>query len=130
MHNYLPVKTADYNYTLNIPSQVSMPITGDKTQKMRKYDDGSISVVSASNQSFFEIDLQWSYIKDSNRSIIMDLWHNQNKANGIEKTFYWYNVFDTETYVVRFINPLKTVFYPANKVEISTLTLRIEGKRS
>jgi len=129
MYRYLSTKTADYNYTLNIPSQVSLPITGDKTQHVRKYDDGGISVVTASNKSFFEIQLQWSHIKPAAHAVIMDLWHSPQKANGMARTFYWLNPKDSKNYTVRFLSPLSTVEKPGKVTGISTITLRIEGNK-
>ena len=76
MYRYLTAKTADYDYTLDIPSQVSLPQSGDKNQVIHDFDDYSVAVVGLSSGSIFEIQLQWSYVSESNKDIIMDLWHN------------------------------------------------------
>lgn len=129
MYRYLPVKPANYNYTLDIPSQVSMPVTGDKNQTVHTFDDQSVAVVTASSQSCFDIVLEWSYISEANKDIIQDLWHNPAKANGRARTFYWRNPIDSRDYTVRFMSELLTTFRPANITEISLLSLRVEGKK-
>ena len=132
MADYLPVKTADYNYTLNITPQRVMPEEGDKKQVVHEYDDGDISVVTVSNASRFDITVQWTALDFADAGTIMDLWHDNNKANGRARTFYWQHPLETNVYVVRFMQPLTRVDaagLPGHK-EIQRIRLRVEGKQA
>ena len=130
MYRYLTAKTADYTATiLDIPSQVSLPQTGDKNQVIHDFDDYSVAVVGLSSGSIFEIQLQWSYVSESNKDIIMDLWHNSSKADGRRRTFYWKHLTQNKTYTVRFTSPLTTEERPGNIMSVQTLSLRVEGNK-
>ena len=139
MHNYLQQKNADYDYTLSIDSQVSMPIISRKSQLSHEFDDGSMVVVGLSSQSFFEVDLQWEWISEENMAIIMDLWNDVNKADGMRRTFYWANSikeydqvnmdYTIHTYTARFLNNLTSLYKPWNLRGIQSIKLRIEGTK-
>ena len=129
MADYLPFKVADYEYTLNIRPQVSMTHTGAKTQDIHEYDDGTLAIITLSEQSRFEIKVQWNLLTHSEASIILDLYHDYYKANGFANTFYFYHHIDEKIYVVRFMTPLTQVFRAGlvGYRENPTITLRVEG---
>lgn len=130
MVDYLPAKMPDYNYTLNITPMRTMPIKGQKKQVVHEYDDESVTVIPFSSQSKFDIQLQWDWLEDADAEELLDLWHNINRANGKERTFYWQHPLESNVYVVRFMEPL-TIVATSNHVnakEIKQITLRIEGK--
>jgi hypothetical protein len=129
MRDFLTEKVADYEFLLDIPATVSMPEVGDKTQEVHKFDDGSVDVASLSDTSFFEVEIQWDVLTQEDAGIILDLWHNSNKANGRERTFYWENPKDGFTYVVRFMEPVRVVSQHTlgDYVTIERTVLRVEG---
>ena len=129
MHNYLSDVTANYFYTLDIPNQVTMPITGKKSQVIHEFDDGSVVVVGLSSQSFYDVGVEWKYIRESNKAIIMELWNNPIKADGMRRTFYWKNPVDEHLYTVRFLSDLTNIYRPGIIRSISTVTLRVEGNK-
>ena len=129
MADYLPVAIADYTYTLNVTPQAVLPQEGDRKQVVHEYDDGTVAVVTLAQQSQFNIRLQWTLIADADASIILDLYHDPNKANGRAYTFYFYHPIDEREYVVRFMTPL-TQTIRAGFVgyrENPEITLRAEG---
>lgn len=127
MFNYLGSKTADYTTTtLQVSPQVSLPMAGDKSQVMHDLDDGSLSVVGLSSTSFFDVQLQWSYINETDKVTIMDFWHNPLKADGRRRTFYWLHPTDGHTYTAQFTSPLIVEQRPGT-MGIQTITLRVTG---
>lgn len=132
MADYLSAKTANYgNIELDITPHRIMIEEGDKKQIVHEFDDGSVSVVSLSNQMYFNVTLEWDGLDDTDASAIMDLWHNQSKANGRANTFYWQHPLDGNTYTVRFMEKLirtDTTSKPGYK-EISSVILRVEGNK-
>ena len=127
MYN-LPTITADYTAeTLNISPQNVMKVPGKKSQVVHEIDDNSIAVISESDDSFFEVALQWDHITESEHANIMDFWHNTSKANGMENTFKWDHPLDGETYVVRFLTDLTSKHYPHPHPGIQTINLAVEG---
>lgn len=130
MIDYLSEVSADYNYVLDIPPQNVMDVTGDKPQIMHKFDDGSVAVVTRSNQSYFEILLQFDVLEETDANEIFDLWHDSDKANGRENTFYWEHPIELNIYTVRFMEVIKRTQSHANYLlaSISGIILRVEGK--
>lgn len=129
MYNYLSNKTADYAQTLNISPQVVLPEVGDKTQWVHPMYDGSVVVVSGSDQSYFTVEMQWGNISSTDATTLMDWWHNTSKANGRENTFYWTHPVTARSYTVRFLDPLGKTYRPGAFIAVDTLTLRIEGNK-
>jgi hypothetical protein len=128
MYNYLDTITADYTTeTLNISPQQVMKIPGTKAQVVHKCDDGSVSVVSESDTSAFQVQCQWNHISETDHATIMDFYHDSSKANGMENTFKWLHPVDGYTYVVRFLTDLSSRHYPYPWPGIQTITLAVEG---
>ncbi len=131
MHNYLSVKTADYTATtLTVTPQQTMTEAGERRQIVHEFDDGSVDVVGVSDQSYFTVTLQWTYITEAECVTILDFWHNVAKANGRKRTFYWEHPTDTKTYVVRFMSPLSKTYSPGLLQGITSCTLRVEGVKA
>lgn len=129
MYNYLGPKTADYTAEiLQIKSQVIIPETGNKSQVVHGFDDGSVSVVGLSSSSFFDVQLQWPRILPADKIMIMDLWHNPAKADGLRRSFYWAHPTDKHIYTVKFTSPLVVERRPVT-MGIQTLSLRVEGNK-
>ncbi len=130
MYDYLSSVTADYTTTeLSVAPQEILTSIGTKSQVVHKFDDGSVSVISLSDSSYFDVFLQWNIISDSDAGTIMDFWHDTSKANGMENTLYWQHPTDGHTYTVRFMEPLRRVQKGGvvNYQEVSQVKLRVEG---
>ena len=132
MADYLPVKMADYSYTLNVTPQAVLPQEGDRKQVVHEYDDGTVAVVTLALQSQFSIRLQWDLIPDADASTILDLYHDPNKANARAYTFYFYHPIDEREYVVRFMTQLTQTLQAGltGYRENPQITLRVEGVKS
>lgn len=131
MYDYLSEVTPDYTTTeLSVTPQDILEEEGEKTQKIHKFDDGSITVVDISSSVYFTVTLQWKYISETDSGTIVDLWNDTNKANGMKRTFYWQHPSDGHTYVARFLTPLKRGYIGNSKQhQINNVRLRIEGKK-
>lgn len=129
MIDYLSEKTADYAYVLDIPPQNIMDITGAKKQTLHEFDDGSVSVVTRSNQSYFDVMLQYDILEETDADEIFDLWHDTAKANGSINTFYWEHPIELNIYTVRFLQRITRTQSHANYLlaGISGIVLRVEG---
>jgi len=127
MENQLTDTTADYGGLLEYANTKVMPQTGTKSQIVHTFQDGRTSVVSLSNDSYFDVEIQFDYISDTVKTYILDLYHTTAKANGGENTFYWKHPRTEIVYVARFMSPLRTVFKPGDLQSISTIKLRLEG---
>lgn len=141
MYSYLDDVTADYNYTLVLRNQNVMPEYGEKKQIIHRFDDGGISVTRMSDTSFFEVNIQFTALDSDDAETLLDLWHDEDKANGSANTFYWQHPVTHEYYTVRFMDIL-TRNYRADYgitstgihngtafLEIEEITLRIEGNK-
>lgn len=127
MYNFLPQATADVTEILAVNPQKVMPNPGRKNQIVHSFEDGRKSVVGVSASSLFEVELQWAYISDEDRSTIFDLFHNDSKANGSANTFYWAHPIDNVAYIARFLTPLRTVYKPGIIASIETLKLKVSA---
>lgn len=130
MADYLITKEADYiSEELAIVPQKTLNDTADKIQNVYESDNGSVNVVSFSNDNFFSIKLQWDLLTLEETEFIQSLWLSANKANGRERTFYWVHPSDGYTYTVRFMSPLSRVQEGniSSFRAISSITLRVEG---
>lgn len=130
MADYLPDKLADYTTTtLSVVPQKTMLEEADKNQIVHEADDGTLSVVSLSDQTKFTVTLQWDSITNDESDTIMDFFMNNLKGNGRERTFYWEHPTDGNTYTVRFLQPLSKT-YTAGFVSykaVNQTQLRVEG---
>ena len=132
MINYLSSATADYNYTFSIEAQDVMEVSGDKKQIVHEFDDGSVSVVTKSDQSFFDVILKFDVLTPAEGNQIFALWHDADKANGRENTFYWQHPIELDTYVVRFMQLITRSNQHDRGLysSISGIVLRVEGYKT
>lgn len=133
MWDFLPVLTADYDYTLDISPHKILPMTGDKSQLVHKKDNGSISVYTISSQSYFDVEVTWDILVSVDYAVIFDLWHNPLKANGMGRTFYWEHPLENLVYTARFMSKIKGnnhAGWGADKLSMNTVTLRLEGRKA
>jgi len=109
MYDYLAAVTADYTTTeLSIIPHNIIVEAGEKTQFIHKFSDGQKGIVTLSSTSRFSVTLQWDILSRANEGTIVDLWHDENKANGIACSFYWQHPTDGHTYTVKFLEPLES----------------------
>ena len=131
MYRYLSPVTADCSDILIISPQSIMPIKGRKNQVEHEFEDGRCDVVSISDNSIFEITLQWDYVTDAERSTIFELYHNPLKANGAGRSFYWRHPIKVDgvykTYTVRFMTSLRIVYKEAIHTGVDSVNLRVIG---
>jgi hypothetical protein len=128
MYDYLPTIAADYNYTLNIKSHQILAEEGSKNQEILRGDDGSEVIVSHSTVSEFYVTLIWNWLSESDAGIIVDLWHDPAKANGMARSYKWYSYADRHTYVVKNRSQLTRNRVPGTYHTISSLRLKVIGK--
>jgi len=130
VYRYLTNQAADYTTaTLSVTPTTVLPQTGEKTQVIHEFDDGSVSVVGVSASNFFTVQLQWAYISTADHTTLMDFWHSESKGAGRRQTFYWDHPLDTKTYTVRFMTPLTTSYNTVGNLSVSQITLRVEGNK-
>jgi len=130
--DFLVSKEADYTAEeLCITPQQVLTDTVNKQQTVFEADDGTVNVVSKSNTSFYSVTLQWDILSLEETNFIESLWNSPDKANGMERTFYWKHPSDGYTYTVRFMSPLvrSQRGNMSNFRGISSVTLRIEGNK-
>ena len=102
MSDFLSFVTADYDYTLDIPSHVELLQETNMEQFTHKFSDGQRGIVTLSNQAQFEVQLQWDYLVPANADIIYDLHISSTKANGLARSFYWSHIKESQVYTVKF----------------------------
>lgn len=130
MGDYLPVKAADYTTEmLDVTPQVEMTQSNIKVQESIEADDGSITVISYSDNIYFDISVSWEYVTLVEAEIITSLWISPLKGNGSARTFYWLHPSDGYIYVVRYLTQpvLKQMGSISTFRGIGETTLRIEG---
>lgn len=131
MYRYLSSVTADCSDILIVTPQNVMPSQGRKNQIEYEFEDGKVDTISISNTSIFEVELQWEYVSDIERSTIFELYHNPLKANGAGRSFYWRHPIKVDglykTYTVRFMTPIRIVYKEKIHTGIETVKLRIIG---
>ena len=127
MYNQLSVVTADFQELLDIPNHVVMPIAGSKPQMTHNFLDGRMAVVTLDSGSRFDVEIQFTYLTDAQKSTLLDFYHSTTKANGGENTFYWLNPVDDYAYTARFLTPLRNVIKSGSINSAPTIGMRISG---
>lgn len=137
MYTYLSDLVADYTTVFDATAegqkpQVLLTENINRKQKSHEYDSGALDVVSMSNVVYFQIQLQWDVITEAKAGLILDLYADTSKANGMFNTFY-IKLPDEKTYTVRFLTPVvRTVtpgLFSGGYRSISPVTLNVEGRK-
>ena len=111
MADYLSEVAADYTAAeLDIPPSDEVVESGEKEQFVHKFSDGQRGVVTMSSTSHFIVTLQWNRLSPDDAGFIQDLYHDETKANGIARSFYWVHPDGVHTYTVKFAEPLARSF--------------------
>jgi len=130
MYRYLSSKTADYTTTIfSVKPTTVLPQVGDKSQVVHTFDDGTVSVIGLSSNTYFEVELQWAYITATDHGTLMEFWNTSTMGDGRRRTFYWLHPTDAHNYTVRFMSPLKYSYSPVGHLSVSSVTLRVEGNK-
>lgn len=133
MADYLPTATADYAIEeFDLAPQRVMPETGDKRQVIHEYDDGHETGIPLSDADYFDVSLEWAASRLVPSGVIMDLWHDPDKANGRIRSWYLVHPTDGHVYVVKFRGPItrQRRAGAVDWVEIPQLPLRVTGVKS
>lgn len=127
--DYLSSVTADYSYMLDLPCAVSLPKTGNKNQIIHEFDDGSVGVASMSDNSWYDVVIEFDVLTEAEADELFELYNNPVYANGSERTFYWQHPSDGNIYTVRFMSPVEIVerHDKGPYFEASAIQLRVEG---
>jgi len=128
MDRFLPIISADCSHldVLAIAPQKTINNPGRKNQIVHEFEDFRNAVVSVNSSNIFEIEMQWDYLTESERSTILELFHAETKANGSARTFYWAHPIENNAYVLRFLAPLRTVYKPGLQ-GVETIKCRVHG---
>ena len=130
MYRYLSSKTADYTTTIfSVKPTTILPQVGDKSQVVHDFDDGTVSVIGLSSNTYFTVELQWAYIGATDHSTLMDFWNTSTKGDGRRRTFYWNHPLDGKYYTVRFTSPLSYAYDSVGHLSVNVITLRVEGNK-
>ena len=111
MYDYLSEVTADYTDTeLDIDCHEALQEMGEKVQHEHIFSDGQRGVVTMSANSYFIVTLNMTLLSLSDSGLVMDMYHDEDKANGKARTFYWVHPRDGHTYTVKFMEALGSSF--------------------
>ena len=118
--------------TLTVTPTTILPFDSDKSQDWHDMDSGAAIVVTKSDQSYYDIMLEWDNISASDHGIIFDFYNSTTKANGREFTFYWEHPMDGHTYVVRFMDKLTSnyVYKYGARMKVNQVKLRVEARKA
>jgi hypothetical protein len=129
MADYLSNVTADYTAEeLTISPQHYYLEEGGKKQRIFIADDGSEERINFDNTTIFWASFPIYGLSASDAGIIIDLFHNTSKANGMVKSFYW-QAPDNHTYTVRFASQVPRTIGPTWAHKFSTIRLRVLGNK-
>ena len=126
-YDFLSVMPIDYDYTLSITAQETVSEAGFKNQVIHMADDNSEERITLASGSIFYADVPWPILSESDSGVIMDLYHDAAKANGMGRVFKWLS-HDGHTYAVRFDGKMDRSTGPALRHGIPTVRFRLLGK--
>ena len=125
---YLSELEADNDFTLDVSPTTILPLNLTKPMFVQNFVGGKLRALVI-NTPVAGVELQWVYASDTDRSTILDAFHNLSKGGGRASTFYWAHPRDGHTYTVRFMSPLRTVYKPGLIQDVDVIQLKIEGKK-
>jgi hypothetical protein len=127
--DYLEEVTPQYDEFFPVVPQKSMPWESDKDQQIIFNDDGDALVSSRSDKSVVYFIWNFNNKQRDKAHLIIDFYHNVNKANGRARSFKFLNPSEDPevTYVVRFVGPLPGTVYAWGQHEIVSIKVLVEG---
>ena len=132
MYDYLSAVTADYTTTeLDIDCHEALEEMGEKVQHEHVFSDGQRGIVTMSSNSFFTVNLTMKHLSLSDAGTVIDMYHDEDKANAKARSFYWVHPRDGHTYTVKFMNALPVSFSGQilNRSSLPTITLFVLGNK-
>lgn len=114
----------DYAQTLNITPTRILPTRLSKRAAVHRFTDGRIRAYNLST-TVYDAEMQWDHISAADRETILDWYHDSAKANGVARTFYWSDR-RGQSYSMRFMGPLESVFEPASLQSIARIPVRLK----
>lgn len=133
MYDYLPIVSPDYtSTTLSITPHGELTFIGRKSQIVHELDDGSITTISISDNAYFDVEIGWDMLSDSDAGTVMDFYFDSNKANAKENSFYWQHPEDGHTYVAKFTSDFTGIYKGGwgNYQQLSGFSMRIFGRKA
>lgn len=131
MRDYLSNVVADYTSTeLSVSPQQTLIEKGSLgNQIVHEADDNSEQVITLSSDSEFIVTLQWTAISEADAGTIFDFFHDNSKAKGFARSFYWQHPKDGHTYTVKFRSELERRYRTQlhNYQEIAQVKLKVIG---
>jgi len=124
--HYLSIATPDYDYTLSLAVQGKISEEGFKNQVVHMADDNSEERITLSTGSIFYVSWSWAQLSESDSGIILDLYHDPSKANGIARSFKWSGP-GSNTYVARFDMKLSRIGNDSSRWGLPNIKLRLLG---
>jgi hypothetical protein len=106
MHqDYLPTVSADYfDVPLTLKPTQSISFPTEKKQKVFKTDGNSKEVTTLSKNNCVYISVGFENLNSTNKDILLDLYLDLYKANGLQKSFLLNHPTDGSQYVCRFMD--------------------------
>lgn len=122
--------TPDYNVVLDVNPQKVLVEDGQKNQVVHLGDDDSEAVISFSDTSVFNINLQWEDLNELDAGTIFDFYHDPAKAKQFARSFKWqhHEPTDPHIYTVRFASKLPRQLKTASRFGITNVRLKILGR--
>lgn len=138
MHNYLPVKVADYTATtLSLTPHNVMDDEGGRPVQLNETDSGTHEAILLAGSTTFTVTLEWENMTAVEAGLVMDFY--LDAGDGVttfgkgaygSRTIQWTHPTDGHTYVARFLGKLKRSTRSAGLRDIKSVQLLIEGKVS
>ena len=132
MSDYLSAVAAEYTgQDITLDCHVELPQKVQKEQFVHRFSDGQRGVVTLSDDSQFEVNVQWKHLTPANAGILYDLYNKKTKANGLARSWYWLHPTDGNTYTVKFAEPMIQAWQTGEpgRSEIQTSRLYVLGTK-
>lgn len=105
--DYLQSVQPDYlEEVLTLRPTGGLSFSSDKKQKVFKSDGGHKETVTLSKNNSVFINLSLQNLNQTNKDIVLSLYHDLYKADGLKKSFVLRHPSDNEDYVCMFTQPL------------------------
>lgn len=127
--HYLPTLTPDRDLTLSFIPDQDPEESGTKNIKIIVSDGGQEKRVILSDTPVFYVTISLSRANLTDARAIVDMWADQDKADGAAYTFKWEHpdVNDGNIYVVRFASDLSRLVKSISRYGFGQVKLRVLG---
>lgn len=102
---YLPSIQADYiDQIFTLKSHKSLDFDFDKPTSTFTPDRGISEVTDLADYFDILISTSYNHLTETNKDLILDLYLNEYKADGLRKSFLFQHPVSSEYYIVKFLN--------------------------